>query len=58
MGLSRDEDEDIKGHCFMCGRLLKDTALPQGLEREITCLSCLELFTKEFEELEKSNFSL
>ncbi|PTI77509.1 hypothetical protein [Staphylococcus succinus] len=45
-------DEDVKGRCLSCGKHLNDVELPDGPERKVTCLSCLEWFIEDYEELE------
>lgn len=48
--------EEIEGHCFQCGKLLNEVPVPQGPEGKVVCLLNRPEFTKEFEEIEASDF--
>ena len=45
--------DEIKGKCHQCGEILKDVELPEGPEREVVCLRCLDDFTANYLELKK-----
>lgn len=45
------ELEEVLGHCFICGELLNQVALPQGLEKQVVCLKDRKYFAETFEEL-------
>lgn len=44
-------NEEIRGHCHICGEILNQVELPSGPVSEICCLNCLEYFNEQFEEI-------
>ena len=45
--------EELKGRCFICGRFLADTDLPDGPEKVCVCKECLPHLIESYEELEE-----
>lgn len=50
------EDEDVKGHCHICGVLLSAIELSDTPVSKVCCSKHIEAFTENFEEIEKEGF--
>lgn len=48
--------DEIDGHCYQCGEFLKDVELPEGPEKEVVCLGCLNDFTTNYLEQKEQGF--
>lgn len=47
---------EIEGHCHSCGKLLDEIDLPEGPEKKVVCLNCLDWFIEQYEELEEDEW--
>lgn len=50
------EISEIEGHCHACGKLLDEIDLPEGPEKKVVCLNCLDWFIDQYEELEEDEW--
>ncbi|MGD6770787.1 SAP domain-containing protein [Staphylococcus arlettae] len=47
---------ELEGHCHSCGKLLDEIDLPEGPEKKVVCLNCLDWFIERYEELEEDEW--